>query len=138
MRLIREEKTFIREAVLLMLPMILQNFVTFSMSMADTFMVGVLGETALARLGADLHDLALLDDEHALPVGDGDARAGGDDVLVAVCVARAAGGFFLSFHGQHIGWQGLTGEEFFPLVGQNAAGSARGSFDQSHIQTPFW
>ena len=43
MRLIREEKTFIREAVLLMLPMILQNFVTFSMSMADTFMVGVLG-----------------------------------------------------------------------------------------------
>lgn len=29
MRLIREEKTFIREAVLLMLPMILQNFVTF-------------------------------------------------------------------------------------------------------------
>ena len=48
MRLIREEKTFIREAVLLMLPMILQNFVTFSMSMADTFMVGVLGETALA------------------------------------------------------------------------------------------
>lgn len=40
MRLIREEKAFIREAVLLMLPMILQNFVTFSMSMADTFMVG--------------------------------------------------------------------------------------------------
>ena len=29
MRLIREEKAFIREAVLLMLPMILQNFVTF-------------------------------------------------------------------------------------------------------------
>ena len=50
MRLIREEKTFIREAVLLMLPMILQNFVTFSMSMADTFMVGVLGETALAAV----------------------------------------------------------------------------------------
>ena len=50
MRLIREEKAFIREAVLLMLPMILQNFVTFSMSMADTFMVGVLGETALAAV----------------------------------------------------------------------------------------
>ena len=38
MRLIREEKDFIRDAILLMLPMILQNFVTFSMSMADTFM----------------------------------------------------------------------------------------------------
>ena len=50
MRLIHEEKAFIREAVLLMLPMILQNFVTFSMSMADTFMVGVLGETALAAV----------------------------------------------------------------------------------------
>ena len=37
MRLIREEKDFIRDAILLMLPMILQNFVTFSMSMADTF-----------------------------------------------------------------------------------------------------
>ena len=92
----------------------------------------------LARLGADLHDLALFDDEHALPVGDGDARAGGDDVLVAVRVARAAGGFFLSLHGQHVCRQGLTEEKFLPLVGQNAAGSARGSFDQSHIQTPFW
>ena len=50
MRLIREEKDFIRDAILLMLPMILQNFVTFSMSMADTFMVGVLGETALAAV----------------------------------------------------------------------------------------
>ena len=58
MRLIREEKAFIREAVLLMLPMILQNFVTFSMSMADTFMVGVLGETALARLLERLKDPA--------------------------------------------------------------------------------
>ena len=50
MRLIREEKDFLRDAILLMLPMILQNFVTFSMSMADTFMVGVLGETALAAV----------------------------------------------------------------------------------------
>ena len=50
MRLLREEHTVLREAVLLIVPMILHNFVTFSMSMAHTAMVGVLGDTELASV----------------------------------------------------------------------------------------
>ena len=90
----------------------------------------------LARLGADLHDLALLDDEHALTVGNRDARAAGDDVLIAVRIARTAGGFLLSLDRQHVGRQRLAGEKFFPLVGHDTAGGSGGSFDQSHKQAP--
>ena len=42
------------------------------------------------KLGADLHDLALLDDEHTLAVRHRDHRAVGDDVLIALVVARTA------------------------------------------------
>ena len=90
----------------------------------------------LARLGADLDDLALLDDEHALTVGDGDARAAGDDVLIAVRVARTAGGFLLSLDRQHVGRQRLAGEKFFPLVGHDTAGGSGDRFDKSHKHAP--
>ena len=90
----------------------------------------------LARLGADLDDLALLDDEHTLTVGDRDARAGGDDVLIAVRVARTAGGFLLSLDRQHVGRQRLAGEKFLPLVGHDTAGSSGDRFDKSHKHAP--
>ena len=90
----------------------------------------------LARLGADLHDLALLDDEHTLPIGNSNARTAGDDVLVAVRVARTAGGFLLSLDCQHIGRQRLAGEKFFPLVGHDTAGGSGDRFDKSHKHTP--
>ena len=46
----RQEKGFYRGVLALMLPLIAQNFVSSSMSLADTFMVGVLGETELAAV----------------------------------------------------------------------------------------
>ena len=49
---------------------------------------GVVGE--LAGLGAHVDDLALLDDDHALAVGNGDDRAVGDDVVFSLGVGRAA------------------------------------------------
>lgn len=50
MHYLRQGRGFYRGAVALMLPMILQNFVTNFMALADTFMVGVLGETELAAV----------------------------------------------------------------------------------------
>ena len=50
MHYLRQGRGFYRGAVALMLPMILQNLVTNFMALADTFMVGVLGETELAAV----------------------------------------------------------------------------------------
>ena len=41
---------FYRSAIILMLPLVLQNLITNSMALADTFMVGVLGETELSAV----------------------------------------------------------------------------------------
>ncbi len=43
-------KAFYRNLVLLTLPVVLQNLVTTSLAMVDTFMVGMLGETPLAAV----------------------------------------------------------------------------------------
>ena len=50
MNYLRQEKGFYRSALMLMLPMVLQNLVTNSMALADTFMVGMLGESELAAV----------------------------------------------------------------------------------------
>jgi len=50
MRYLRQEKGFYRSAIALMLPMMLQNFIMHAMALADTFMVGLLGEEALAAV----------------------------------------------------------------------------------------
>ena len=47
---------------------------------------GVLIEYKLAGLGGELHNLALIDDHHALPVRHGDSGAVGNDVVVPFCV----------------------------------------------------
>ena len=50
MHYLKQGKTFYKEYFLLMIPMVFQQFVTNFMSLADTFMVGVLGETELAAV----------------------------------------------------------------------------------------
>ena len=50
MHYLRQGRGFYRNAISLMLPMILQNLVTNFMALADTFMVGILGETELAAV----------------------------------------------------------------------------------------
>ncbi|MEG1633777.1 MAG: MATE family efflux transporter [Oscillospiraceae bacterium] len=50
LRYLKQEPGFYRSALLLMIPMILQNFVTNCMQLADTFMVGALGEVELAAV----------------------------------------------------------------------------------------
>ena len=50
MNAFKQNRGFYKSALILMFPMILQNLVTNSMSMADTFMVGALGETELAAV----------------------------------------------------------------------------------------
>ena len=49
-RHLKQEKGFYKGVLTLMLPLIAQNFITSSMALADTFMVGALGETALAAV----------------------------------------------------------------------------------------
>ena len=86
----------------------------------------------LARLGADLHDLALLDDEHTLAVRHGDHRAVGDDVLVALVVARTARDLLVALGRQNVCGHRFTVEVFLPLVGHHAACGPRDRFDESH------
>lgn len=50
MHYLRQGRGFYRSAIALMLPMILQNLVTNCMALADSFMVGALGETELAAV----------------------------------------------------------------------------------------
>lgn len=50
MKYLRQEHGFYKGAIALMVPIIIQNIVTNFMSLADTFMVGALGETELAAV----------------------------------------------------------------------------------------
>ena len=50
MKYLKREKGFYRSALLLMLPMIMQNLITNVMALADMFMVGALGENSLAAV----------------------------------------------------------------------------------------
>ena len=96
---------------------------------------GVVGE--LAGFGADLDDLSLLHDDHALTVSDSNAGAVGDDVVVALGIGGTGGDLLLALDHQHIFRQGFTVEEFLPLVGQCAAQGSDSSFDKSHGVAPF-
>ena len=88
-------------------------------------------EGILARLGAHLHHLALLHDEHTLSVCHGDAAAVGDDVVLAV-VRAAAGGALLALNHQHILVQRIAVEKFLPLVCKRSTQCAHTCFDQTH------
>ena len=84
-----------------------------------------------ARLGADVHDLALLDDHHALPVRHGDDGAVGYDVVQTV--VGAAGNALAALDRQHVGGQRLAVEIFLPLIGKNAASRTQCCFNKSHF-----
>lgn len=50
MRSLRQGKAFYKDFFMLMIPMVIQQFITNLMALADTFMVGALGETELAAI----------------------------------------------------------------------------------------
>ena len=52
MTLLKQEPGFYKGVLRMMIPMIIQSFVSQSMAFADTFMVGLLGETQLAAITA--------------------------------------------------------------------------------------
>ena len=91
---------------------------------------GVVDE--LARLGADVDDLALIDDDHALSVGNGDNGAVGDYVVAPLRVGGAAGGPVVSLRHENVLRNSLTVKIFFPLVGKNAARGAECCRYKSH------
>ena len=96
---------------------------------------GVIGK--FTRLRADLHDLALLHDEHALSVRYGDDRAVGNDVIASLGVGGAAGLPLLSLDRNGVGRNCLAVEILLPLICQNAAQRADARFNKSHSFTPF-
>ena len=76
----------------------------------------IIGE--LTGFRADLHDLALLHDDHALTFVDGNARSVGDDVVAPLGVGRTRGCTLLAFDDQRILVERVTVEKFFPLIGK--------------------
>ena len=89
----------------------------------------------LAGLGADVHHLTLLHDEHALSVRNGDQAAVGDDVVIALGVAGTARDLLFALDRQHVRGDRFAIKVFLPLVGQHAASRAHCRFDQSHNST---
>ena len=132
--------------------LILGGFAAEGEALADVFkdalhaVAQIAGENArfgghvvsiFARLGAHIDHLALLHDEHALAVRNGDHAAVGDDVVVAVLVARAARNLFLSLDRKHIRGDRFAIEVFLPLVGHHAARCTQCRFDKSHNRFSF-
>ena len=93
----------------------------------------------LARLGADLDDLALLDDHHALALIDDDDRPLRDDIVLARGVGTPAPRTraLLSLCGQRVLVEAVTVEEFFPLIGHDAICRAHCCLDKTHDNPPF-
>ena len=94
-------------------------------------------EDELTGLQRDFDDLAVLHHEHALAVVDGDDRAVGDDVVLAVRVGAAATGALAALAGQDVSRHRFAVDKFLPLVGHDAAGSSQSSFQESHGDLPF-
>ena len=90
-----------------------------------TFVLRDAGRFRVAALGAHLHDLALVDDNHALTVSHRNDRPIGDDVLRSLVVAAAAGDSLLTLDGHDVFGHRLAIEIFFPLVGHHAASCAQ-------------
>ena len=95
---------------------------------------GIVG--VLTRLGAHIHDLALLHDHGTLAVGNGHDGAVGDNVVIAFGVGAASALAFPAAGSQQVSWHGFTIKVFLPLVGHNAASSAHCSSDKSHNDPP--
>ena len=87
----------------------------------------------LARLGAELRHLALIDDDHTLSVGDCHDGAVGDDVLAALVVAAAPGNAVQALDRHHVLRNGFTVKILLPLIGHHTAGRAQCCFNESHF-----
>ena len=76
----------------------------------------------LARLVAEIDDLARFDNHHTLSVIDGNFRAIRNDVVFPARIGTAATGTnpLLPFHHQDVCRHTVTIEKLFPLVGQDA------------------
>ena len=94
---------------------------------------GVVAE--LTRLGAELGDLAVVDDDHALAVGHGDDGAVGDDVVIAP--VALSGVFSLALDDERLGVERLAVEILLPLVGQYAVDSAQTCLNKTHLYFSF-
>ena len=80
---------------------------------------GVVDEAAGLR--ANLADLAVFNDDHALTICDVDLGAVGDDVVIALGVGGAAGDDLGALPDEHVPVHCFAIEKLFPLVGKNAA-----------------
>ena len=87
-----------------------------------------------ARLRADLHDLALIDDHHALTDIHHNDRARRDDIALTARVraAPARTRALLALCDQRVGIEAVTAVELLPLVGENPAHRAGSCLNQSH------
>ena len=88
-------------------------------------------------LGTDLNDLALLNDDHALTIGNLNTGAVGDDVVADLCIGRATGDSLAALADQYIGGQRLSIEKLFPLIGKYAAHCTQACFNKSHDEYSF-
>ena len=86
----------------------------------------------LARFGAQLRDLALIDDDHALAVSHRDDRAVGNDVLAALVVAAAPGNAVQTLDRHHVLRNGFTVKILLPLISHHTASRAQCCFNESH------
>ena len=87
----------------------------------------------LARLGAELRHLALIDDDHTLSVGDCHDGAVGDDVLAALVVAAAPGNAVQALDRHHVLRNGFTVKILLPLIGHHTASRTQCCFNESHF-----
>ena len=85
---------------------------------------------------AEVHDLALVYDDHALSVGDSDDGTVGDHVIVSV-VGGTSADLLLSLGDENICGDRFTIEVLFPLICQYSAGSTCNCFDKTHVISPF-
>ena len=88
--------------------------------------------SVLAGFRAEVNDLALLDDEGALTLGNGDEGAVRDDVFRAAAVCGTAGSLLFAFNGEDVRRESVTREKFLPLVGHHTGCRANSSFDKTH------
>ena len=87
-----------------------------------------------ARFRAQLDHLSLIDDNHALPFVDGNHRAVGQDIVLALGIGTAlVAGALFAFGHKHVFRHSVTIDIFAPLVCQRPAERADGGFDKSHF-----
>ena len=96
---------------------------------------GIPGEFAGFR--AELNDLALFYDHHALAVGNNDAGAVGDDIIRTLGVGGTAADALLALDHQRVLVQCFTVEKFLPLIGKNTADRTQCCRNKTHNLAPF-